>query len=302
MKNKSGKFLINLLLVLTILVSIFAITSLSSSAELATGVVIYTTDGSASVGLNSGSGCYLVNGESANSGTLGEDGCTAFFDTSSATLTLNGYSGGSIYVSDATNNDITVKLIGTNTITTTMQSGIQTQNGTLTVTSESSGSLTVNVTGTDIPKALSSGYGNQVKGSVIINGNANVTANVTNNSSTEYSYGIYARKAIEISGSASYTAVMSGTSSANDRNPGLYIEAGNDGVLTVNTTGDVSIDTTSVAANYTMPVVNATNHEGSIVLSKVGTMTLKYKKWNGYESECTPSKCHMKRIASLAAR
>ncbi|MBR3885411.1 MAG: hypothetical protein IKJ33_02975, partial [Clostridia bacterium] len=187
MKIKSKRFLISFLLMFALIISVFAMTPLTASAATATGVVLYDSDGTNPVGLNSGSGCYLVNGESANSGTLGENGCTAYFDPSTGTLTLNGYNGGSIYVSDYTNNDLTIKLIGTNSITTTMQSGVQTQNGDLVVTSDDAGSLTVNVSGTESVKALSSGYGNQVKGSVILSGNANVTVNVANNSLNDYS-------------------------------------------------------------------------------------------------------------------
>ena len=294
MKTKSRNSLITsltmIVMMIALLFSAVAISPLTASAATATGVVLYDSDGTNQIGLNSGNGCYLVNGESANSGTLGEDGCTAYFDPSTGTLTLNGYNGGSIYVSDYTNNDLTIKLIGKNTITTTMQSGVQTQNGDLVVTSDDAGSLTVNVSGTGSVKALSSGYGTQVKGSVILSGNANVTVNVANNSLNDYSYGIYARKAIEINDSATFTANMSGTTTSNDRNVGLYIEAGNSGIITINTTGDVSIDTTETAANYTKPVCDANNSDGSLVLTKVGTMTLRYKVWNGYESECTPSK------------
>ena len=289
MKIKSKRFLISFLLMFTLIISLFAMSPLTASAATATGVVLCDSDGTNQIGLNSGNGCYLVNGESSNSGTLGEDGCTAYFDPSTGTLTLNGYNGGSIYVSDYTNNDLTIKLIGTNTITTTSQFGIQTQNGDLVVTSDDAGSLTVNVSGTGSVRALSSGYGNQVKGSVILSGNANVTVNVANNSLND-SYGIFARKAIEINDSASYTANMSGTTTSNDKNAGLYIESGSEGTITINTTGNVVIDTTATAADYTKPVNNATNAEGSLILTKVGTMTLRYKVWNGYESECTPSK------------
>ena len=257
---------------------------------MATGVVIYTVDGENSCGLNSGSGAYLVNGEPAHSGNLGEGGCTAYFDVATATLTLKNYNGGSIYIPDALNNNINIKLIGENTITTNMQAGISSQNGIITITSSEGGKLSIKVIGTESASGIVSGYGTQTKGTIILKGNANVSVHVTNNSSIEHCYGIYARKNIEILENASFTAIMDGTITSNDRSAGLYVEATNEGQIIINTTGDINIDTTGCAANYTVPVNNTTNASGSLVLTKVGTMSLKYKKWYNYSRECVPEK------------
>ncbi len=65
---------------------------------------------------------YYVNGVAAASGTLGEDGCTAYLDTTSGTLTFKDFSTtGRV---SAGNKNLTVVLQGTNTIATSDEYGL----------------------------------------------------------------------------------------------------------------------------------------------------------------------------------
>ena len=85
---------------------------------------------------------FLVNGEASASGTLGTSGCTAYFDDATDTLTLNGYEGGSLLF----DGDITVKLIGTNTINCTNQHNycLKSASGNIVITSDAASSLVIN--------------------------------------------------------------------------------------------------------------------------------------------------------------
>ena len=92
---------------------------------------------------------YLVNGVSASTGTLGEDGCTAYIDSNNGILYLNNYNGGPIAVLDEYYNQLKIVLQGNNTITNSTDStadryGIYSKNGLIDISSASNGTLIIN--------------------------------------------------------------------------------------------------------------------------------------------------------------
>lgn len=116
---------------------------------------------------------FYVNGEAKSGGILGSGGCTAHFNASTGTLTLNGYNDGMIYTFDSANpGDVNIILQGANTIE---NAGIDIE-GNLTISG--TGSLTIN-----------NGGIRSSKGSInIIGGNLKIDRIGTNSSDN---YGIY---------------------------------------------------------------------------------------------------------------
>ena len=262
-------------------------------AAPATGVSLYSPDGSVRIDLDNGN-YYFVDGAAASSGVLGQNNCTAFFDKDTATLTLDGYNYGSITVRDFTNNDLKIILKGTNKITNTSDyAAIYSINGVLEIASDSAGTLEIDV------KAnmggvcgIASGYaGGQVDGTVIISGDANLNICVVNESEeyTSFAYGVFARNSIEIKDNASITIKPVTMGTAPDHASGLYLATqGSDPKgISINTLGKVDIDTSGIAGNYSFPIFNSA-YSGGCNLTKVDTMTLKYKT-SVYANDAYPS-------------
>lgn len=94
---------------------------------------------------------YLVNGVPSITGTLGSGGCTAFFESTTGTLTLQDYDGGTITAGGVGAADINIKLIGTNKITeiaSGQRIGIRNSSngGDINITAENTASLTIDLT------------------------------------------------------------------------------------------------------------------------------------------------------------
>ena len=147
---------------------------------------------------------YFKNGEESCSSNSTD--YNAYYDPTTGTLTLKEYNGAGIVVGGSLHANITVKLVGTNTINGgVLESSV---GGDITITSDSSGTLSIthtlnggnSVIGIQI--GLASSY---TTGNVTIKGNAKVTINMTNNETNGYAnaYGIYAEENITISGDAS---------------------------------------------------------------------------------------------------
>ena len=262
-------------------------------AAPATGVSLYSPDGSVKIDLDNGN-YYFVDGAAALSGVLGQNNCTAFFDKDTATLTLDGYNYGSITVRDFTNNDLKIILKGTNKITNTSDyAAIYSINGVLEITSDSAGTLEIDVKANmDGVCGIASGYaGGQVDGTVIISGDANLNICVVNESEeyTSFAYGVFARNSIEIKDNASITIKPVTMGTAPDHASGLYLATqGSDPKgISINTLGKVDIDTSGIAGNYSFPIFNSAN-SGGCNLTKVDTMTLKYKT-SVYANDAYPS-------------
>ncbi|MBO4421007.1 MAG: bacterial Ig-like domain-containing protein, partial [Lachnospiraceae bacterium] len=262
-------------------------------AAPATGVSLYSPDGSVKIDLDNGN-YYFVDGAAASSGVLGQNNCTAFFDKDTATLTLDGYNYGSITVRDFTNNDLKIILKGTNKITNTSDyAAIYSINGVLEITSDSAGTLEIDVKANmDGVCGIASGYaGGQVDGTVIISGDANLNICVVNESEeyTSFAYGVFARNSIEIKDNASITIKPVTMGTAPDHASGLYLATqGSDPKgISINTLGKVDIDTSGIAGDYSFPILNS-EYSSGCNLTKVDTMTLKYKT-SLYTSDAYPS-------------
>lgn len=243
------------------------------------------------VGLNSSTGYYLVNGAAAASGTLGSDGCTAYYNESTGTLYLNGFNGGAIYVYGSNNKKLTIDLTGTN-YASTLDNG--SGNGcTFEITSSTNGKLIIDSTkesGTII--GINTGStSSDTTGSVILSGSADVSVTLQHSGEeniNNYAYAIYANEGIEIKDSASFTAKLKTKTAGPDRANGLYLTTKASGSkIVINTTGNVSIDTSEDTANYSAPIYNSSS-AGEVKLQNVGKMTLKYKKYGTYGKDSYP--------------
>lgn len=261
--------------ILSILLSLVMLLSLLPTTALAAG----NPDPTA-VSVNGGisfssSNLYYTNGASACSNN--STGWNAAYDPTTGTLTLDGYSGGSIRTG-GTDADITVVLKGTNTIDD--GSLMNDMGGDITITSDCGGTLSITNTLSNsnpaigIEAGLSGSY---QTGNVTITGDAKVTINMTNNgtSTWEKAYGIYAKENITISGDASVDITCKtpyNTARFGDYCNGLYAKNN----VTIDTSGTIKIDVKNAGGDdaYSFgiyPMSGAT-------LTKVGNMEVQWKK------------------------
>ncbi len=217
---------------------------------------------------------YFKNNASACSND--PTGYNAYYNPTTGTLTLDGYSGGSITAGE-TDADITVVLKGTNTINGNL---VNSRGGDITITSESGGTLSITNTTDTYTGALigiAAGYGGSfTTGNVTIEGNAKVTIDMTHNGTNGYedAYGIFAKENIIISGYASVdiTCATPNNTFSNIYCNGLRAVKN----VTIETDGEIKIDVTNAGNSDTQsfgiyPMENA-------VLTKVGKMEVKWKK------------------------
>ena len=193
-------------------------------------------------------------------------------------LTLNGYKGKGIAVGGALRADITVKLVGTNTI---KDGDLKSpKGGDITITSDSKGTLSITKTISDsnnsvigIQTGLASGL---TTGNVTIKGDAKVTINVTHNGTNGYdnAYGIYAKENITISEDASVDitcATPNNTTGGYNCN-GLVASK----KVIIDTNGEIKINVKNAGGDdaYSYGIF-PTN---GATLTKVGNMEVKWKK------------------------
>ena len=229
---------------------------------------------------------YLVKGVRAENGTLGDNGCTAEFNSDTGTLILDGYSGGGIQTGHGDN--LTIELIGNNKITvsdTYQAFGISNEcDGTLKITSKSEANLTINVTSTEnVAAGIESDYSNMYNSDcVIIDGNVNIIINAI--SKRNKATGIYAKSPIEINENASFNV----TSKTYYSNPTYTMQSGFDITksLKINTKGNIDLDVSKkpgAGYNYYGYGICST---GKTTILDIGIMTIKYPSkdgdaWNG---------------------
>lgn len=261
--------LLSILLSLVMLLSLLPTTALAAGNPDPTAVSV---NGGISF---SSSNLYYTNGASACSNN--STGWNAAYDPTTGTLTLDGYSGGSIRTG-GTDADITVVLKGTNTIND--GSLMNDMGGDITITSDCGGTLSITNTLSNsnpaigIEAGLSGSY---QTGNVTITGDAKVTINMTNNgtSTWEKAYGIYAKENITISGDASVDITCKtpyNTARFGDYCNGLYAKNN----VTIDTSGTIKIDVKNAGDDdaYSFgiyPMSGAT-------LTKVGNMEVQWKK------------------------
>lgn len=260
--------------ILSILLSLVMLLSLLPTTALAAGNLDPTA-----VSVNGGisfssSNLYYTNGASACSNN--STGWNAAYDPTTGTLTLDGYSGGSIRTG-GTDADITVVLKGTNTIND--GSLMNDMGGDITITSDCGGTLSITNTLSNsnpaigIEAGLSGSY---QTGNVTIKGSAAVTINMTHNGErgSDKAHGIFAKENITISENASVDiicATPNNTARWGDNCNGLYAKNN----VTIDTNGTIKIDVRNAGGDgaYSIGIYPM----GGAILTKVGKMEVQGK-------------------------
>jgi len=264
--------------ILSILLSLVMLLSLLPTTAFAAGnpdPTVVFVDGGKSFYNNR---LYYKKGDQDKNFTGNEGDYIAHYNPATGTLTLNGYSGGSISVGGVKCSDITVVLKGTNTINGSLENAV---GGDITVTSSDGGTLSISETTSGsnsaigIETGLSASY---TTGNVTIKGNAKVTINMTHNGTSTYekAYGIFAKENITISENASVDitcATPNNTTGGGNCN-GLY--AAKD--VTIDTNGTIKIDVTNAGRDKDNGYSYGVYHMRTATLTKVGNMEVQWKK------------------------
>ena len=268
------KRMTSLLLTLVMLLSLLPTTALAAGNYPAANAV--SVDGSKDFS----SGSYYKNGDNAGSFSGAAGDYNAHYDSATGTLTLKGYDGGRITLSGASDRDLTIKLIGNNTITVSSDEGIVAKstgcNIIITADSSSNGTLTINATSGSgdaygIGAGLASGA---VSGNVTITGYADVTINATTSGSNDYSFGIYAAGKVAIEDHAKVEINAKAPSSTEDDQVyGIYAKTN----VTIDTDNEITVDASDAGTGYSTGVNSMVN----LTLTKVGRMTVKWKGNSG---------------------
>lgn len=266
--------------ILSILLSLVMLLSLLPTTALAT-----TYNDVKVNGVSLGDGEYLTSNAATAASISSTEPTTYVAWYKNGVLTLNNFTGKSnsgIVLQGAPAADLIIKLIGNNTITP-YDTGIQGNSaaGSITITADSgsNGNLTINVTNSTRPVFGINGSAN----SVTISGSADVTINATTTANKE-SYGIKSNKAVSIldSASVSITCKTPNSSSRSDSCNGIYSDTG----VTINTDGTIQIDVREAGDEaYSYGI----NSMGTLTLTKVGGMTVKWKKAGVQGSPLLPS-------------
>ena len=225
-------------------------------------------------GVSLGDGKYLASNSATDSNYSNTEPSSYVAWYKDGTLTLNGYKGTGIVLQGAPAADLIIKLIGDNTITTTTNEvGIQGNRaaGSITITADSgsNGNLTIDMTHSTRPVFGINGYAN----SVTITGSADVKITAVATATNQESYGIKSSKAVSIldSASVSITCKTPNSTSRSDSCNGIYSDTG----VTINTGGTIQIDVHKAGDEaYSYGI----NSMGTLTLTKVGGMTVKWKK------------------------
>ena len=266
MQRTKSKIL-SILLSLVMLLSLLPTTALAADIPDASNVYV---DGDKN--FYNSTRLYYKNTDPKDAFTGTSTNFNAAYDPATGTLTLQNYEGGAIKLGGTEQKDLTIKLIGNNTITTdTIGIRGNAKKGSITITTDSgsSGNLTINVS--SLTQSVCGIDGDEC--SVTITGSANVIINAKAENASENSYGIKSNAAVSILGSASVN-IASKTPSSTRTNAcyGIYSKD-----VAINTEGTIQINVhdeagTAEAASYGVYSL------GNLTLTKVGRMTVKWKK------------------------
>lgn len=267
--------------ILSILLSLVMLLSLLPTTALAT-----TYNDVKVNGVSLGDGEYLTSNAATAASSSSTEPTTYVAWYKNGVLTLNNFTGKSnsgIVLQGAPAADLIIKLIGNNTITP-YDTGIQGNSaaGSITITadSDSNGKLTINM-----PNSERSAFGiNGSANSVTISGSADVTIIATATATNQESYGIKSSKAVSIldSASVSITCKTPNSTSRSDSCNGIYSDTG----VTINTDGTIQIDVHEAGNEaYSYGI----NSMGTLTLTKVGEMTVKWKKASMQGAPLSPS-------------
>lgn len=191
-------------------------------------------------------------------------------------LTLNNFNGGNVGISSAVSGYFTINLIGDNIITDG-QNGVfidGEHEGRVTITSNANGKLTINASSDISVWGIACGASVMAKNiDVVIGGNAQVTINTTSSGKYKAVEGIHARN-VTIKDNASVKITAKNTNNETEPNwvKGIFAKEN----VTINTTGNINIDVTQAGGDraYSYGI----QAQGSTTFTKVGNMTIKYKK------------------------
>ena len=267
--------------ILSILLSLVMLLSLLPTTALAT-----TYNDVKVNGVSLGDGEYLTSNAATAASISSTEPTTYVAWYKNGVLTLNNFTGKSnsgIVLQGAPAADLIIKLIGNNTITP-YDTGIQGNSaaGSITITADSgsNGKLTINM-----PNSERSAFGiNGSANSVTISGSADVTIIATATATNQESYGIKSSKAVSIldSASVSITCKTPNSTSRSDSCNGIYSDTG----VTINTDGTIQIDVHEAGNEaYSYGI----NSMGTLTLTKVGEMTVNWKKAGVQGSPLLPS-------------
>ena len=263
---------------LSILLSLVMLLSLLPTTAFAAGnpdPTVVFVDGGKSFYNNR---LYYKKGDQDKNFTGNEGDYIAHYNPATGTLTLNGYSGGSISVAGVKCSDITVVLKGTNTINGSLENAV---GGDITVTSSDGGTLSISETtsGSNPAIGIETGLSGSYKtGNVTIKGNAKVTINMTHNGTSTYekAYGIFAKQNITISENASVNitcATPNNTTGGSNCN-GMFAN----GNVSIDTNGTIKIDVTNAGKDKDNGYSFGVYPMGTAILTKVGNMEVQWKK------------------------
>ena len=276
MKKSTHKRLTAWLLTLVMALSLLPTTAFAAGNPDPTAVFV---DGGKSFYNNR---LYYKKGDQDKNFTGNEGDYIAHYNPATGTLTLNGYSGGSISVGGVKCSDITVVLKGTNTINGSLENAV---GGDITVTSSDGGTLSISKTtsGSNPAIGIETGLsGSYTTGSVTIKGDAEVTIDMTHTGTSTYekAYGIYAKENITISENASVDitcATPNNTTGGSNCN-GMFAN----GNVSIDTTGKIKIDVTKAGKDdaYSFGIYPM----GTPTLTRVGEMQVQWKKHSTHSS------------------
>lgn len=268
--------LLSILLSLVMLLSLLPTTAFAAGNPDPTAVFV---DGGKSFYNNR---LYYKKGDQDKNFTGNEGDYIAHYNPATGTLTLNGYSGGSISVGGVGRTDITVVLKGTNIIDGSLTNEV---GGDITVTSSDGGTLSISKTtsGSNPAIGIETGLsGSYTTGSVTIKGDAEVTIDMTHTGTSTYekAYGIYAKENITISENASVDitcATPNNTTGGSNCN-GMFAN----GNVSIDTTGKIKIDVTKAGKDdaYSFGIYPM----GTPTLTRVGEMQVQWKKHSTHSS------------------
>ena len=264
-KTKLHK-LLSLLLALVMVVGLLPATSLTAYAA-----EVYPDASQVSINEKAfyDTRLYYTNGAGSAGSLADNPNWNAHYDPTTGILELKNFDDGYIRVGGTVKKDITIKLTGTNKITSTSEYGIWNSNGgDITITADSKATLEINVENSETATGISAETGSgHATGSVTLQGYADVIVKAKTTGEYKYAYGIKGRVNASVIENASFKAICSGTN--NGYGYGIYADKG----VTIDTNGTIDIDVTGCAGSTSIGCI------GSIyahTLTKVGKGILKY--------------------------
>lgn len=239
-------------------------------------------------GVTLGDGKYLASNSATTASSSSTEPSSYVAWYKNGVLTLNGYNGKYIQVYGNSKSDLTVKLKGSNTITSSYRAGIfqNGKGGSITVTADSSsGKLTINATSSNSIAGINNSFvAGHTLGDVTIKGYADVMIKAkTTGDSTKQGYGIYAKNAFILdNASVNITCETPNRISGSLCNGICAKEA-----ASIDTAGKIKIDVTNAgkedAHSYGINVMGR-----SLTLTQAAEMVVEWRKGTAASTDGAP--------------